>query len=1401
MTARRASDPSLTANRSQHLEVQTGLVDTYADVFTPEALDALGALAAFNDDRFEMMSERIRRRAKRARDGRRIDFLDPASTIPRTNLTVRDARDGRFVGSEIPHDLQRQWIQGTGPAAKPNAPIEKSIRNVAYALLSGADGWMFDGEDALGQVSTMSLDNQRNLKIAILKEPLFLKIAERVAGDMNAWAKDFFGKPIIADWRAQLDFTTKLFRARGLHLDDRHVRTRDGRGFSASIVDMVLYVVNNYEQLQRNGSSIVLYLPKIQTAGEAALWNDMMFALEAHLGLANGAIKAYVLIEQLEATFQLMEIRAALGTHFVGFNTGRWDYINSVADAMTWERDFVNPNIESIVMTYGYMRTYEDRVRRAVNTPDKKGNFALWQGGMEPNIPVGSKKGVTDSMTKAVAGAEREQREGASGKWVAHWKMVHIVRPVWEKVGDDNQLGREFPPLTYTKADADGLTLLEPAPRTIRGARNLLSVALQYGNAFGQGFQAAALKPADFFADDDVLYLMEDMATGEIRLSILWEWLHKGATLTEGDPQTGAESGDVFTAKIFDRLVEEEYKKLLAAKNKDVHEVSKTTTLPIAREIVATYVHDDIKAPWYIDLLNINLDNHDLVRAKERIQLYMTAFKNGGTRITTNLDFDSTSSTSETETDRLEREIAETDSWFAGARFREITRLYTARQVVEQRGTIEKDYAVARAAAESFYDRLRELFASRKHITTFGPYSPGQAIAMKRIGIEGIYLGGWATSAKGSKEEDPGPDLASYPLSQVPDEAATIVRALLAADSNQHFARSRMNAKMRERTKKIDYRPFIIADADTGHGGEAHVRNLVRRFVEVGVPGYHIEDQKPGVKKCGHQAGKVLVARDEQIKRLNAARFQLDIMKVPGIIVARTDAEAATFLDGRNDERDHRFILGATNTDLPSYKTAFIAMLKQFYMNGVKEINGHLLYRISDAAYKDAFDWFEQAGIMSDIQGAIEEVKQAESFHTDVVLDRLTSTFLDKWQMDARLKSFSEAVADAIKLGVDEGAQYEMTVEEWLDYAEGASLEEADARAREMGLNPTWDCDWPRTPEGYYQVRGGIDYAIEGSLAAAPFADILWMETKTADLEDAREFAEAIHASFPDKMLAYNLSPSFNWDTTGLSDDEMRNFPDELGKLGFVFNFITYGGHQIDGLAAEEFATALQEDGMLALARIQRKFRLLDSPYRTPQTHVGGPRLDGALAASSGGTATTKAMGKGSTQFQHLVQTEFPTRFLEEWLRLWATQHNIASRLRVRLRPRTAGSDLLELTVLEEAGDKVADIVCATIQDRRERHILSIREENTHKKSFRRKRLMTLMHLFLLHRYKIHSVHYVIPTEDSLKQSAGMEAMGLYDQVHTEIGDIVVATVNTKRVKELAGGEDDKAIRALIAKS
>ncbi|MGA9504796.1 MAG: isocitrate lyase/phosphoenolpyruvate mutase family protein, partial [Terriglobales bacterium] len=476
----------------------------------------------------------------------------------------------------------------------------------------------------------------------------------------------------------------------------------------------------------------------------------------------------------------------------------------------------------------------------------------------------------------------------------------------------------------------------------------------------------------------------------------------------------------------------------------------------------------------------------------------------------------------ETTMTMFERQVAAAEEWFANPRFDGIVRLYSPRQVAEQQGTLPGDYTVARTAAEDFYARLRELFQQRRQITTFGPYSPGQAVMMKRIGMEGIYLGGWATSAKGSLAEDPGPDLASYPLSQVPDEAAGLVRALLTADKNQHFTRMRMTEEQRKATPVVDFRPFIIADADTGHGGDAHVRNLIRRFVEVGVPGYHIEDQKPGAKKCGHQGGKVLVAADEQIKRLNAARLQLDIMRVPGIVVARTDAESATFIESRSDERDQPFIIGATNIDLPSYKAGYLAILRKLYELGVEEVRGHLLFAMSETEYAAAFDWLNRVGLMQIVSERASALRKMTSTELDAALDKIDTRYVEAWQAEAGMKTYGLAVAEVLEFRAAEGERFDMTVEEWLKFSKRASLYEARERAKSMGVHVIWDCELPKTPEGFYHIQAGIDYAIAKSLAVAPFADLLWMETKTADLEDAARFAHAIHARFPDKMLAYN---------------------------------------------------------------------------------------------------------------------------------------------------------------------------------------------------------------------------------------------------------------------------------------
>jgi len=747
----------------------------------------------------------------------------------------------------------------------------------------------------------------------------------------------------------------------------------------------------------------------------------------------------------------------------------------------------------------------------------------------------------------------------------------------------------------------------------------------------------------------------------------------------------------------------------------------------------------------------------------------------------------------------FEERIREVSEYFASPRFKGITRLYSPRQVVEQRGTIPTEYPIARGAAEAFYARLRELFSQGKSVTTFGPYSPGQAVNIKRVGIEGIYLGGWATSAKGSITEDPGADLASYPLSQVPDEASAIVRALITADKNQHYMRSRMTPEQRAATPEYDYRPFIIADADTGHGGDAHVRNLIRRFVEIGVPGYHIEDQKPGVKKCGHQGGKVLVSENEQIQRLNAARFQLDVMGVSGIIVARTDAEAANLLDGCADERDQPFILGVTHLNTPSYKSVFLAIHRKFFDAGVEEVRGHMMFEMSGVEYAAANVWLDQSGLTPVILDAAAAYRTNGGGNVEPMLDRVMGRCLDVWQEAGDLKMYRQQVAEEMAFRISQGETLEMSVEDWMEFSKRASWYEAQEKAKSMEILVGWNAELAKTPEGYYQVQGGLPYAVAKSLASAPFADILWMETATANLHEAKEFADAIHAVYPEKMLAYNLSPSFNWDTTGMTDEQMSQFPQELGKLGFVFNFITYGGHQIDGLASEEFATALMQEGMLSLAKLQRKLRLLESPYRTPQTLVGGPRLDAALMAASGRTATTKAMGKGSTQHQHLVPTEVPPKVLEEWLQIWAQHNELPPQYRAQLRPVAAGSDFLELSLWNDGKEKVGNIIFAEVQDRHGYKLLSIRDMNTFDSSLRKKRLMTLAHLFLIHRYKTGLVHYLSPTEDNQHQAQKMKRLGLFSEVDTQAQLIIVASVNNARIAELLTA-DKEALTRLIKK-
>src|SRR4030095_7607236 len=283
------------------------------------------------------------------------------------------------------------------------------------------------------------------------------------------------------------------------------------------------------------------------------------------------------------------------------------------------------------------------------------------------------------------------------------------------------------------------------------------------------------------------------------------------------------------------------------------------------------------------------------------------------------------------------KELRETDAWFHSARFRHITRLHTSAEVVSLRGNLQADHTIAKQSALKLFDYLQRLFREKLQEITYGPFSPTGAVRAVMEGIKVLYLGGWSTSARGSDSEDPGADLANYALDRVPKEGGSWVRALLHQDEVQRSNRMRMTSVQRKKTPAIGFSPpMIIPDGDTGHGGEHHIRNLVKKFVENRIGAIHIEDQRPGCKVCGHQGQKVLVSTAEMISRLNTARLQFDIMGLPGVIVARTDANDATAIDSVEDERDHPFIYGATNRRIVPFKNVSLAVIKKFYEHGFK---------------------------------------------------------------------------------------------------------------------------------------------------------------------------------------------------------------------------------------------------------------------------------------------------------------------------------------------------------------------------------------------------------------------------------------------------------------------------------
>ncbi len=409
------------------------------------------------------------------------------------------------------------------------------------------------------------------------------------------------------------------------------------------------------------------------------------------------------------------------------------------------------------------------------------------------------------------------------------------------------------------------------------------------------------------------------------------------------------------------------------------------------------------------------------------------------------------------------------NDWATNPRWKGIERPYTAEEVVTLKGSYDIDYTIARLGAERLWDKLN----SQSWVAGLGALTGNQAIQEVQAGLEAIYLSGWQVAADANLSGEMYPDQSLYPADSVPAVVRRINKALLRADQNQSVAGE----------GNVHWLVPIVADAEAGFGGNLNAFELMKQMIEAGASGVHFEDQLSSAKKCGHLGGKVLVPTQEAINKLIAARLASDVMGVPTLLVARTDADAANLITSDIDDRDKRFVTGE------------------------------------------------------------------------------------------------------------------------------------------------------RSNEGFYYVNCGLEQAIDRGLSYAPYADLIWMETGKPDIEEAKAFAQGIHARFPGKMLAYNCSPSFNW-ASKLSVAEMETFRERLADLGFKFQFITLAGFHALNTSMFELALSYKKRGMAGYSELQEKeFALQKEGFKAVkhQTFVGTGYFDAVQNVVSRGLSSTGAL-KGSTE-------------------------------------------------------------------------------------------------------------------------------------------------------------------------
>ena len=407
--------------------------------------------------------------------------------------------------------------------------------------------------------------------------------------------------------------------------------------------------------------------------------------------------------------------------------------------------------------------------------------------------------------------------------------------------------------------------------------------------------------------------------------------------------------------------------------------------------------------------------------------------------------------------------------WENNPRWDGITRDYTAEDVLRLRGSIDIEQTLAELGANRLWEMLRD----DPYVNALGALTGNQAIQQVRAGLKAIYLSGWQVAADANLAGQMYPDQSLYPSNSVPQVVKRINQALQRADQIDHS----------EGKSDMYWFAPIVADAEAGFGGCLNAFELMKQMIECGAAAVHFEDQLASEKKCGHLGGKVLLPTSQFIRTLSAARLAADVMGVPTLVVARTDANSATLLTSDIDERDHPFLTGE------------------------------------------------------------------------------------------------------------------------------------------------------RTAEGFFMIKNGVDAAIARAIAYAPYADLLWMETSTPDIGEARRFADAVHAKYPGKMLAYNCSPSFNW-AQKLSADEIASFQHELGELDYKFQFVTLAGFHALNFSMFELARQYREEGMTAYSRMQQSEFAAEAHGYTATKHqheVGTGYFDQVMNVISNGQSSTTALA-GSTE-------------------------------------------------------------------------------------------------------------------------------------------------------------------------